>query len=198
MLNVIWVLMMVLAAVFAIINNRVDEVVQSIPIQAKLAFDMALSLGGMMALWLGLMKVAEDAGLISKLVLLLRPVMRRLFPSVPEEHPAMGAMVMNFISNMLGLNNASTPFGLRAMKELQTLNNNSDVASDDMCLFIAINASSIQLIPTTAIAILTTAHGSNPTNIIMTTLLATTCTTVISISVCFLYRYKNKRRKLRA
>jgi spore maturation protein SpmA len=126
-----------------------------------------------MALWLGFLRLAELSGLVGLLAKGLRPVLRRLFPDIPPEHPAHGAILMNMAANMLGLGNAATPLGLRAMKLLETLNPTPGIASNAMCTFLAINTSSIQLIPATAVAILSTQGSLQPTAIIGTTLLAT-------------------------
>lgn len=181
MLNLIWLGLMVLAVIFGAINGRLPEVVQAVTGSAKLAFEMALGLAGIMALWLGIMRIAEDAGFVSALAKLIKPVMRRLFSEVPEDHPAMGSMLMNIAANMLGIGNAATPFGLKAMRELETLNPNPGVATNAMCTFLAINTSSVQLIPTTAIAYLAAAGAMHPTDIIITSLIATSCSTIAAI-----------------
>jgi spore maturation protein SpmA len=136
---------------------------------------IALPLVGIMAIWLGIMRLAERAGLVQLIAQGLRPVLRRLFPDVPPEHPAMGAMVMNMAANMLGLGNAATPLGLRAMQDLERLNPRPGVATNAMCTFLAINTASIQLVPTTAIALLAVAGAKNPTAIVVTAFLATCC-----------------------
>jgi spore maturation protein A len=148
---------------------------------AKFGFNLALSLAGIMILWLGIMNVAKEAGLITLMVRLLRPLMHKLFPEIPIQHPAMGAMLMNIAANMLGLANAATPFGLQAMKELQKLNKHIHTASNAMCMFLAINTSSVQLIPTTAIAFLAANGNLNPTSIIFSTLIATCISTIVAI-----------------
>src|SRR5207248_4792528 len=145
------------------------------------AVTIALGLIGVMALWLGVMRLAERAGLVQKLARALRPIMRRLFPEVPAEHPAMGAMMMNMAANMLGIGNAATPLGLRAMRDLQRLNPIKDTASNAMCTFLAINTSSIQLIPANQIAMLAAAGSVRPTAIIGTAPVATTVSTVAGI-----------------
>src|SRR5262249_14145280 len=134
-----------------------------------------------MALWLGVMRLAERAGLVQRIAYGLRPIMSRLFPEVPDDHPAMGSMLMNMAANMLGLGNAATPLGLRAMRDLESLNPRPGVASNAMCTFLAINTSSVQLIPTTAIAILVAAGSKNPTAIVGTALLATLCAASVAI-----------------
>lgn len=181
MLNIIWLGLIVLSIIFGIINGRIPEVVASVTDSAKAACELSLGLIGMMTFWLGLMKVAEEGGLIQLLARLLRPIMRRLFPEVPAEHPAMGAMIMNITANMLGLGNAATPFGLRAMSELETLNKTPGTATNAMCVLLAINTAGIQIIPTTSIAFLVAAGASNPTDIIMTTLFATSCAVSVAI-----------------
>jgi spore maturation protein SpmA len=134
-----------------------------------------------MALWLGVMRLAERAGLVQRIARALRPVMRLLFPDVPAEHPAMGAMLMNMAANMLGLGNAATPLGLRAMRDLETLNPRPGVATNAMCTFLAVNTASVQLIPTTAIAILAAAGSHRPTAIVGTALMATLCAASVAI-----------------
>ncbi len=181
MLNAIWLGMIVLAVITGIIQGRIDQVVQAVTDSAKLGFQVALGLTGIMALWLGIMSIASDSGLVKKLAHLVRPVMKWLFPEVPEDHPAMGAMVMNISANMLGLGNAATPFGLEAMKELQKLNQNLKTASDAMCTFLAINTSSVQLIPATAIAYLAANGNKHPTEVIFSALVATIASTTVAI-----------------
>ena len=181
MLNIIWLGMIILSVIFGAINGRIPEVVAAVTDSAKIAFQLALGLAGIMAFWLGLMKIAEDAGLIRLLARGLRPVLKRLFPDVPEDHPAMGAMVLNLSANMLGLANAATPFGLRAMNHLEDLNEQPGTATNAMCTFLALNTSSVQLIPTTAIAYLAAAGAANPTDVIATSLLATMCSTIAAI-----------------
>jgi spore maturation protein SpmA len=165
-LNYIWLSLILLAVAIAGWNDRFKELTDGAFDGAKTAVTIALGLIGIMALWLGVMRLAERAGLVQRIARGLRPVMRRLFPDVPVEHPAMGAMLMNMAANMLGLGNAATPLGLRAMRDL------------------AINTSSVQLIPATAIAILAAAGSTRPTAIVGTALLATlSAATVAIISV---------------
>ncbi|MGB0670857.1 MAG: nucleoside recognition domain-containing protein [Rhodospirillales bacterium] len=142
---------------------------------------LALGLVGVMTLFLGLMKVGERAGLLTVIAKLLRPLMTRLFPSVPADHPAMGAMIMNIAANVLGLGNAATPFGIRAMEHLNRLNPAKGTASDAMILFLAINTSSVTLLPTGVIAIRAAAGSMDPAGIVPTTLFATLCSTAAAI-----------------
>jgi len=135
-----------------------------------------------MALWLGIMKIAEAAGLIAMLARLLKPITTRLFPDVPAEHPAMGAMIMNISANMLGLGNASTPFGLKAMEELKKLSKKKDTATDSMATFLVLNTSNLQLIPATVIAIRAAAGSTAPTEIIGPVIAATAIGITIGVT----------------
>lgn len=181
MINYIWAALIVIGFVVGAINGNIQEVTDAAIENAETAVNIALGLIGVMTLWLGIMKVAEDAGLVQKLANLIKPITTRLFPDVPADHPAMGAIIMNFAANILGLGNAATPLGLKAMQELQKLNDKKDTATDAMVMFLAINASSLTVIPATTIGILSAAGGTNPTNIIGPTLIATTTSTVVAI-----------------
>jgi len=180
-LNYIWLALVLLAVAIGGWNDRFNDVTQGALDGAKTAVTIALGLIGIMALWLGVMRLAERAGLVQRIARVLRPIMRRLFPDVPPEHPAMGSMVMNMSANMLGLGNAATPLGLRAMRDLESLNPRPGVATNAMCTFLAINTSSVQLIPATAIAILAASGSTRPTAIVGTALLATLCAASVAV-----------------
>lgn len=173
--------MLVVSVLLAGATSRLPAVAESVVKSGETAVTLALGLIGIMSVWLGMMRLAEKAGLIQSLSCALRPVLRWLFPEVPRDHPAMGAIVMNIAANMLGLSNAATPLGLRAMQELEKLNTRPGVATNAMCTFLAINTSSVQLIPITAIGILAAAGALQPQFIIGTALLATACSTVAGI-----------------
>jgi spore maturation protein SpmA len=182
MLNYIWLGLIVLAVVIGGCTDRLKEVTDEALKNAEFAvMRTALPLVGIMALWLGIMRLAERAGLVSLLARALRPVMRWLFPQVPPEHPAMGSMLMNMAASMLGLANAATPLGLRAMKDLESLNPHPGTATNAMCTFLAINTSSIQLIPVTAIAILAANGSSNPSAIVGTSIMAGVCSAICAV-----------------
>jgi len=149
--------------------------------------ELALGLIGVMTLFLGLMKVAEAGGMLTILARLIRPVMVRLFPGVPAEHPAMGSMILNMAANAMGLGNAATPFGIRAMQELDKLNSRHGTATDSMALFLAINTSSVTLLPTGVIALRAAAGSTDPAGILPTTLFATVCSTVAAIIAAKMY-----------
>ena len=149
---------------------------------------LAIGLIGVMALFLGLMKVAEAGGLLVIIAKTIRPLMVRLFPDVPPDHPAMGAMVLNLSANALGLGNAATPFGIRAMQELDTINPHKGTASNAMVLFLAINTSSVTLLPTGVIALRAAAGSADPAAIVPTTLFATICSTTLAIIAAKIYQ----------
>ncbi len=151
------------------------------------SIELALGLVGVMTLFLGLMKVAESGGLLTIVARLIRPLMVRLFPSVPPDHPAMGSMILNMSANALGLGNAATPFGIRAMQELDRLNPVKGTATDAMVLFLAINTSNVTLLPTGVIAIRAAAGSHDPAGILPTTLFATLFSTIIAIFAAKFY-----------
>ena len=155
---------------------------------AKGSVTLAIGLVGVMALFLGLMKVAEAGGLLAIIAKTVRPLMVRLFPEVPADHPAMGAMIMNISANVLGLGNAATPFGIRAMQELDKLNPHKGTATNAMVMFLAINTSSVTLLPTGVIALRASAGSADPAGILPTTLFATICSTTVAIIAVKLYQ----------
>jgi spore maturation protein A len=159
---------------------------------AEFAVNLAFGLIGIMALWLGLMQIAEKSGLISKLVRFVAPVMRRLFPNVPADHPAMGAMSLNLTANILGLGNAATPLGIKAMEELQKINPDKDSATNAMCMFLAINTSSVQLVPpVTLIALM----GIGVSELFLSILITTIISTTVAITVASWYARRNPEPK---
>ncbi len=162
--------------------KMMKEVTNSALDYAGIAVDIALGLIGIMALWLGVMKVAEEAGLIKIIARAVRPITKFLFPDVPHDHPAMGSMIMNISANMLGLGNAATPFGLKAMEELDELNPDKGTATNAMCTFLAVNTAGLTLIPVTAIAVRAAAGSSNPAIIIGTAIFGASCATIVGIT----------------
>ena len=185
MLNVIWVVMMIGALVSAALTGRIDEVTKASTDSAKLAVTLALGLVGVMAFWLGMMRVLQRGGLLDAMARVLKPVLSRLFPEVPAEHPAMSMMVMNMTSNMLGLGNAATPFGLKAMLELDKLNKTKGTASNAMCLFLAINTSGVAVLPLGMVAVRAELGSTKPGAIIASTLLATFLSTTVAVICAF-------------
>lgn len=164
--------------------NKLRDITQSAFDMAQFAAKLALGLIGIMALWLGLMQIAESSGMIRIMVKLVQPVLRWLFPKIPRDHPAFASISMNMAANVLGLGNAATPLGIKAMQQLQDLNNNKDKASDEMCMFLALNTSSVQLLPpVTLIALM----GTQTSELIVPIILATGCSTLVAIIVAKYY-----------
>lgn len=196
MLNYIWLGLIGLAVLIGGFRGNIGDVGNAAVDRAIYAVTpIAITLLAMMTLWLGLMRLAEKAGLIKKLGLALKPVMIWLFPEIPPNHPAMGAIIMNMAANILGLNNAATPLGLRAMNELNKLNPNPSVASNAMCMLLALNTSSVTLIPVTVIGFLAAAHSKDPTVIIGTSLAATLVAHAAAIATCKLLERTNWSRR---
>lgn len=188
-MSIVWVLLLAASVAVAAATGRVAELPAAIAESAGRAVTLSLALAGVLALWLGLMKVAEEAGLVRALGRLARPALRLLFPDVPGDSPAMGAMVMNIAANMLGLGNAATPFGLKAMAELERVNPHPGVASDAEALFCALNTASVQLVPATVIALRAAAGARQPADILGATLLASTAATVAAVAAAKLLRH---------
>ncbi len=180
-INVIWISLILSSLFVAMFTGRMEEVTKTSFESAKRAVELAIGLVGAMALWLGLARIAEEAGLMGAISRALRPVMGRLFPDVPPGHPAMGAMVMNLSANIMGLGNAATPLGIKAMQELDRLNPKKGEATDAMCLFLAINTSSVTLLPLGVIAVRSSAGASDPSAILLPSILATTVSTSVAI-----------------
>ena len=191
MLNYIWFGLIFISVVVGTITGRIDQVTDAAITMSKTSVEIAIGLIGIMALWLGTMKIAEDSGLIQIIAKSLRPITIRLFPDVPSDHPAIGSIVLNMAANMLGLGNAATPIGLKAMKELQELNKHKDTATDAMCTFLAINTSSVQIIlPATVVGLM----GAAANQIFITTIIATGMSTIAAIiSVKVLSKMKRFR-----
>lgn len=198
-MNLVWLFLLLSSVLVGAATGRLEDVGKTSFQAAKQSVDLAIGLVGAMTLWLGLVKVVQEAGLMAALSKALRPLLVRLFPDVPADHPAMGAMVMNMAANMMGLGNAATPLGIKAMQELDKLNPQKGEATDAMCLFLAINTSSVTLLPLGVMAVRASAGARDPAGILIPTLLATTCSTVVAIfSAKLLGRlYKTSPRKKR-
>ncbi len=181
MLNYIWFGLMAVALVVAAVNGTADAVTRGAVESAGAAVQIAIGLVGIMTLWLGMMRVAEAAGLVTLVGRALKPVLRWLFPDVPSGHPAAGAIVLALAANMLGLNNAATPLGIKAMEELQTLNPDKDTATNAMVTLMAVTTAGVQLIPASMIGVLAAAGSNSPTAIIAPTIVATFVGTVAAI-----------------
>ncbi len=218
MLNHIWAWMIILSIFIAGVNDvyhefqkktqataqkqernlnketRLGQVTSAAIDAANTAVKISIGLIGVMALWLGIMRIAEKAGMIDIISRAVRPITKRLFPTIPSDHPAIGAMIMNIAANMLGLSNAATPLGLKAMEELDKLNPKKGVASDDMITFLVINTSAITLVPATAIAIRASMGSVNPQKIVIPSIIAASMATIVGLTTVKLIQYWQKRR----
>ena len=194
MVNYIWVFMTVVGFIFALINGTMAEVNKAIFDGAKEAVTLCIGLISVLVFWLGMMRIAEESGLLKRLSRLFRPLVKRLFPEVPINHPAMGYILSNMISNMFGLGNAATPLGIKAMEELKKLNEGKDSASRSMVTFLAINTASITIIPTTVIAIRINYNSASPTEIVLPTIIATIISALGAILIDRYFYYRRSRK----
>lgn len=182
MVNIIWALMAITGIIYAMFNGTMDQVNEAVFESANEAVTLSIGLISVLVFWLGIMKVAEEAGILNVLSKLLRPVVVRLFPEIPEDHPAMGYILSNFTANIFGLGNAATPMGIKAMEQMKQLSGN-DTASRSMITFLALNTSSLTLVPTTVIAIRMQYNSLAPTEIVGTTIIATIISSLSAILI---------------
>lgn len=190
MINYIWFLMIFFGVIFALFTGNADKITEAIVNGSGSTVTFIIELAGIMCFWCGVMKVAEKSGLTAQLAKLLRPVLRMLFKDAAKDEKALGAIVMNLTANMMGLSNAATPFGIKAMEEMERLNKGSSIASNDMSLFLVMNAACIQLLPTTIISIRAAAGSSNPGIIIIPAMISTGVAAMVGITCCkILQRY---------
>ena len=181
MLNYIWIGMLAIGFIVGILTGRMDVVTKAAIESSQTAVTVCIGLTGVMCLWTGLMKIAEKGGMIKAISRFVQPVMRFLFPEIPKDDPAMGAIVMNLVANFLGLGNAATPLGIKAMGELQRLNKERETASNSMCMFLVLNTAAIQLVPASIIALRTSAGSTKPTEIIVCIWIASICATIAGV-----------------
>ncbi|BAH43388.1 MULTISPECIES: nucleoside recognition domain-containing protein [Bacillales] len=194
MLNVIWLGLIVISIVVAAVTGRMEAINAAAFEGAKTGVTVCLGLLSVLAFWMGMMRIAEKSGLLELLARVLSPIIQVLFPDVPKGHPAMGYILSNMSANLLGLGNAATPMGLKAMEELQKLNPDKQNASPAMCTLLAINTASITIIPTTMIAIRMQYGSVNPVEIVGTTLLSSFAATIVALLIDRMYRYRHIRR----
>ncbi len=194
MVGYLWAAMICISILVAGLTGKISVVTPGIFSAAEQAVSLVIGLISVMTFWLGIMKLVERSGLIQVIKIFLRPLARLLFPAIPPHHPAMNAILMNMSANLLGMGNAATPFGIKAMEEMQALNLHSEVASDEMCTFLAINTSSLSLLPTTVIGLRAATGSLNPTEIVGTTLLASSCSCLMALLADRLFRRWRKFR----
>lgn len=196
-MNYIFYFLIVFSIVIGAINGRLQEVINAVMSGAELSVKVAFSLIGIMAFWLGIMKIAEKSGLVQLIAKVIKPITKKLFNELDEDSPAIGDIAMNFTANAFGLANAATPFGIRAMENMQRVNDKKDTASNSMCLFLAMNTAGFQLIPATVIAILVGIGYKNPTEIIAPTLLVTSIAFVSAIAMAKFAQYITKKKEVK-
>ncbi|MBK5473405.1 MULTISPECIES: nucleoside recognition domain-containing protein [Bacillus] len=194
MVNLVWAAMAVIGIVYAMINGTMEEVTKAVFEGSKDAVTICIGLISVLVFWLGLMKIAEEAGLLKKLVSLFMPIVKRLFPEIPKDHPSMGFILSNMMANFFGLGNAATPLGIKAMEQLKELNGGKDSASRSMVTFLALNTSAITLIPTTVISIRMTYESAYPTEIVGVTFIAQVLSMIGAIWIDR-YFYRRRSRK---
>lgn len=192
MVNVIWAALILIAIIYSLLTGNIETINNGILTHATSGVNLILEMMPLIILWTGIMKIAEDSGLLQVFSRLLNPLLSKLFPSLKKDHKALGYIASNIAANMLGLGSAATPFGLKAMEELQKDNPKKDTATDAMITFLVLNTGGVTLIPTTVIA-LRIMHGSvNPTEIIITSILATSISSISGLILDYLIRRKNK------
>lgn len=187
-MNYIFFFLIFVSLIAGIVNHRLHEVVNAMLTSCNTAVEIAISLIGIMAFWLGIMRIAEKSGLVQLISKLLYPITKFLFKDIKKDNPAIGDITMSVVANALGLTNAATPIGLKVMKELQEDNLNKDKATDSMCMFLGMNTAGFQIIPATVIAILVGVGAKNPTEIILPTLIVTTLSFIVAIITAIILR----------
>jgi spore maturation protein A len=190
--NVVWLVLIVAGVVVSGVHHSMLPVTEAIVTGTEKSVEVAFGFIGIMALWLGLARIAEESGLMRGLSRFMMPLVSRLFPGIPPDHPAMGSMLMNVVANIFGMGSAATPFGLKAMGELQTLNQDKDRASANMITFIALNTASLCLVPATVVALRVAAGAKNPTTIVGPTIIATAFAMIVAIGADRVVRRWNK------
>jgi spore maturation protein A len=184
LINYIWFVILAFGIIFGLFTGRGGEVSKAIVTSAGSSVQLVIGLMGLLCLWCGIIKIADKSGLTGKLASVMRPILRRVFKEAGRDEKAMNAIIMNLTANMMGLSNAATPFGIKAMEELKRLNGNRENASDDMALFLVLNAACIQLVPATVISIRAAAGSRNPGDIILPAALATGTAAIMGVIYC--------------
>ena len=192
MINIIWGVMIVIGIIYGLISGNIEAINNEIIVSGKKGLDMILEMLPILVIWMGLMKIAEESGLLKKIANLFYPVLSKLFPSIPKGNKALGYIASNIAVNMMGLGSAATPFGLQAMDEMQKINQKKDTATDAMITFLVLNTSGVTLIPTTVISLRMLSGSAHPTEIILPAILATFCASVGGLSLDYLIRRRHK------
>ncbi|MGB5158589.1 nucleoside recognition domain-containing protein [Desulfobacterium sp. N47] len=187
-MNIIWLVLITVSIITAVFTGKLEDLTKAIFDGAKTAVEISLFLAGIVSLWLGITRIIEESGLIYKISRFFKPVISRLFKNIPENHPAVSSITLNILANFFGLGNAATPLGIKAMQDLQTLNEDKENLTFEMMLFIVVNTASIQFVPFTIVGILSDFGSSNPSGIVFPTLCATLISAVIAVCILFLFK----------
>lgn len=194
MVNIIWALFIIIGIIYSLITGNFNVINNEILISGKSALDLLLGMLPLLVIWMGLMKVAEEAGIISAISKMMSPILKKIFPSVPDNDPSLGFIASNIAANMAGLGSAATPFGLKAMESLQKLNKDKKVASEAMITFLVLNTSGVTIVPTTIISLRLLYGSVNPSVVLPFCIIATTCSTIGGLTIDYLIRRKNGNR----
>ena len=195
LVNYIWFFLIGIGIVFSFLTGNLDTVNDSILTNGTEALELVMSILPIIVLWTGIMKIAEDSGLLQKFALLVEPLLSKLFPDIPKNNPALGFIASNIAANMLGLGSAATPFGLKAMEELQKINPQKDTASTPMITFLILNTAGVTLIPTTILALRIAYKSASPSEIILPAIIATTCSSIAGLTLDYFIRRRNNKWK---
>lgn len=194
MVNIIWALFIIIGIIYSLISGNFNVINNEILVSGKSALDLLLGMLPLLVIWMGLMKVAEEAGIISSISKMMSPILKKIFPSVPNNDPSLGFIASNIVANMAGLGSAATPFGLKAMESLQKLNKDKKVASEAMITFLVLNTSGVTIVPTTIISLRLLYGSVNPSVVLPFCIIATTCSTIGGLTIDYLIRRKNGNR----
>lgn len=194
MVNIIWALFIIIGIIYSLISSNFNIINNEILVSGKSALDLLLGMLPLLVIWMGLMKVAEEAGIISSISKMMSPILKKIFPSVPNNDPSLGFIASNIAANMAGLGSAATPFGLKAMESLQKLNKDKKVASEAMITFLVLNTSGVTIVPTTIISLRLLYGSVNPSVVLPFCIIATTCSTIGGLTIDYLIRRKNGNR----
>jgi spore maturation protein A len=194
-MSTIWVLVICISVLFSVVNGRIDEFTKAMFEAGKAAVEVCLFLVGIVSLWLGITKILEDSGLMYKLSNFFTPVISSLFKNIPKGHSSITMITLNLLANFLGIGNAATPLGIKAMEDLQTLNPKKDTITFEMMLFIVINTSSIQFIPFTVIGLLASYGSRKPNWVFLPTFISTVISTALAIGILYIFKKFNDRKR---
>ena len=194
MVSYIWFILILIGIVYSLLTGSLETLNNSILTNGKKALDLTISIMPVIVLWTGIMKIAEESNLLQKFAKLVSPILSKLFPDIPKDNPSLGYIASNIAANMLGLGSAATPFGLKAMQEMQKLNKKKDTATIPMITFLVLNTAGVTLIPTTVLALRIAHNSSNPSAIIIPGIIATMCSSLGGLTLDYFIRKRSKNK----